>query len=340
MIKTLKSELKLRPTYDEMIGMTEAQSDENRPSIETVIDRKATLFRNNQFGSQFDNIDFLGLKKQEEDRAKESVRQAQLRQTAISTGSSMGVLSSSGFTTPAEVYEATDDDDDMTSEEATRIRAEMERYLQRQQQTQQSSSSTARTDLDEAHRQSLPAGVEMYRMNTGGTDEMTPLETPTEIVEEEEEEEEEFEDDEEVEVDNNNDLKYWERKTLKQLEEQLEFRGIQLDKKQLQEMERLKPKGKGKETTKKQYLLNVIEGLIKSGKWNSENTMKGGKGKGSGGSRMPREASAEASSSDVVPSQQSASSTAKDILISGAKAGVETLAKAGATALAKSFLPA
>ena len=94
-------------------------------------------------------------------------------------------------------------------------------------------------------------------------------------------------------------------------------------------MERLKPKGKGKETTKKQYLLNIIEGLIKSGKWNNENTMKGGKGKGSGG----------ASSSELVPSQQSASSTAKDILVSGAKAGVETLAKAGATALAKSFLP-
>ena len=328
MIKTLKSELKLRPTYDEMIGMIEAQSDENRPSIETVIDRRATLFLNNQFGSQFDNIDFLGLKKQEEDRAKEEVRQAQLRQTAISTGSSMGVLTSSGFTTPAEVYEATDDDDDMTSEEATRIRAEMERYLQRQQQAQQASASSSRSDLDEAHRQSLPTGVEMYRMNTGGTDEMTPLETPTEIVEEEEEEEEESEDDEEVEVDNNNDLKYWERKTLKQLEEQLELRGIQLDKKQLQEMERLKPKGKGKDMTKKQYLLNVIEGLIKSGKWNNENTMKGGKGKGNG-----------ASSSDLVPSQQSASSTAKDILISGAKAGAETLAKAGATALAKSFLP-
>ena len=54
--------------------------------------------------------------------------------------------------------------------------------------------------------------------------------------------------------------------------------------------------------------------------------MTGGKGKGSG---------AGASSSELVPSQQSASSTAKDILISGAKAGVETLAKA----LAKSFLP-
>ena len=45
MIKTLKSELKLRPTYDEMIGMIEAQGDPNRPSIETVIDRKATIFK-------------------------------------------------------------------------------------------------------------------------------------------------------------------------------------------------------------------------------------------------------------------------------------------------------
>ena len=55
MIQTLKSELKLRPTYDELVGMIESQGDPNRPSIEQVIDRKNTLFRNNQFGSQFDN---------------------------------------------------------------------------------------------------------------------------------------------------------------------------------------------------------------------------------------------------------------------------------------------
>ena len=172
MIKTLKSELKLKPTYDEMIGMIEAQGDENRPSIETVINRRATLFRNNQFGSQFDNIDFLGLKKQEEDRAKEEVRQAQLRQAGIMAGTSSGTLTirTSGFSTPAEVYEAMDDDDDMTSEEMTRIRAEMERYLQRQREAQQETASSVASDLDEAHRQTLPVGVEFHRMNTGGTD--------------------------------------------------------------------------------------------------------------------------------------------------------------------------
>ena len=62
MIKTLKSELKLRPTYDELVGMIESQGDPNRPPIEKIIDRRATIFRNNQFGSQFDNVDFLGLK--------------------------------------------------------------------------------------------------------------------------------------------------------------------------------------------------------------------------------------------------------------------------------------
>ena len=143
MIKTLKSELKLKPTYDELVGMIEDADKENRglaggspasrPPIDKIIDRRATLFRNNQFGSQLDNIDFLGLKKQEEDRAKEDVRQVQLRQTGIMARTSTGTSSirTSGFTTPAEVYEM-DDGDEMTSEEATRIRAEIERYLQRQ----------------------------------------------------------------------------------------------------------------------------------------------------------------------------------------------------------------
>ena len=62
MIKTLKSELSFKPSYDEMIGMIEEADKENRPPIEKMIDRTATLFRINQLGSQFDNIDFSGLK--------------------------------------------------------------------------------------------------------------------------------------------------------------------------------------------------------------------------------------------------------------------------------------
>ena len=191
MMKTLKAELNLKPTYDEMIGMVEAPSDENRPPIDKIIDRRATLFRNNQFGSQFDNIDFLGLKKQEENRAKENVRQAQLREAGITARASTGTLAmgTGGFMTPLEVYEAMDNDgDEMTSEEKTRIRAEMERYLQRQREAQQASATSARTDLDVAHRQSLPAGV-----NIDGEDDMPPL-----VNIEEGEEEEDFDDDPEL----------------------------------------------------------------------------------------------------------------------------------------------
>ena len=231
MIKTLKSELNLRPTYDEMVGMIEAQGDRNRPSIETVIDRRATIFRNNQFGSQFDNIDFLGLKKQEEDRARENLRQAQLKNAGIEAGTSTGIMNlrAMGFETPEIieddfVYE-TMDGDDLTVDEAMKIRAEMERYIQRQQETQQETASSARSDLDEAHRQSIPAGVDMFRMDTGGSDDLPPL----------------------------------------------------ID--------------------------------------------------------IPPETRIQQPSS-------SSSGTLKDIVVSGAKAGVETLAKAGATALAKSFLPA
>ena len=193
MIKTLKAELNLKPTYDEMIGMVEAQGDENRPPIDKIIDRRATFFRNNQFGSQFDNIDFLGLKKQEEDRAKENVRQAQLREAGITARASTGTLAmgTGGFMTPLEVYEAMDNDgDEMTSEEMTRIRAEMERYLPRQREAQQASATSARTDLDVAHRQSLPAGV-----NIDGEDDMPPL-----VNIEEGEEEEDFDDDPELDT--------------------------------------------------------------------------------------------------------------------------------------------
>ena len=36
MIKTLKSELTLRPTYDELIGLINQQGDENRPPVENI----------------------------------------------------------------------------------------------------------------------------------------------------------------------------------------------------------------------------------------------------------------------------------------------------------------
>ena len=344
MITTLESELTLRPTYDELIGLINQQGDENRPPIENIIDRRATLFRNNQFGSQFDNVDFLGLKKQEEDKVKEELRQTQLRQAAMATGSSMGILSYGGRTPVgaynADGFETPDSDYRMTAEQINRIRAELALGARKQQEAQQASSSSARSDLSDATSQSLPAGVPIHSMATDEEEEMPPLETPTEVSEEEE-------DDEEKKVppqsrkhketiDYNEHIDRWKNKDVSadDILYQLHLRGIQLTEEQKEEMDKLKMKGKGKIPTKKDYLINYVERLIQTGRWADEvndqllqkrmedwRQMKKGKGKGSG----------SASSSGL--------DTAKDIASSGVKAGVETLAKAGATALAKSFLP-
>ena len=309
MIKALKADLKLRPTNDEMIGMINQQGDENRPPIETVIERKATLFGNNQFGSQFDTIDFLGLKKQEEDKVKEELRQTQLRRTAMATGSSMGVLSYGGRT-PVGAYNAdafeTPDSDDyrMTAEQINRIRAELEAGERRQREAQQASSSSARSDLSDATSQSLPAGIPIHSMATD--EDLPPLETPTEVAEEEEEEEEEEDDDDETHmrpqsrkhketIDYNENIERWKNKdvSVDDILYHLHLGGITLTEEQEEEMDKLKIEGKGKSPTKKNYLINYVERLIQTGKWTDEvndqllrsrqeewTQMKKGKGKG------------------------------------------------------------
>ena len=187
MIQTLKSELKLRPTYDELVGMIESQGDPNRPSIEQVIDRKATLFRNNQFGSQFDNLDFFGLKKQEENKVKNELRQAQLRQTAIATGASMGVLTSdvgsSGFTTP--LLDTPSGEEYLGHLDIERIKAELSELEIGQQQARQATSSTSRNNLDEAHRQSLPTGVDLSQPASSSQPATVPAQQPAESSDEE-----------------------------------------------------------------------------------------------------------------------------------------------------------
>ena len=260
MIKTLKSELKLRPTYDEMIGMIESQGDANRPSIENIIDRRATLFRNNQFGSQFDNVDFLGLKKQEEDKVKNELRQTQLRQTAMATGSSMGVLSAttSGYNTPLEVELL--DGQELSDDEVARIQAEMDAYTQRMQKARDRAVSSASSDLADVHAQSLPVGVPVHSMASDeGSDKMPDLES----VSEEEEEDEgsltdkiglvgDFDPDNLI---NNQDIKST------GLLFQLYVRDLLSP--EIMELTDKLPN----EQKKKQYLVSIIEGLKETAEW-------------------------------------------------------------------------
>ena len=299
MIKTLKSELKLRPTYDEMIGMVESQGDPNRPSIEQVIDRKATLFRNNQFGSQFDNIDFLGLKKQEEDRAKDNLRQAQLRNAGIQQGTSTGLMSinTSAFQTPAEVYEDLLLRPEPTMQELEEfrndfeefrkqkkdeekraldiIRASMigdtERYREQVRKQNFEISQMAKNDLSDVHGQVLPAGVPVYSTATDEEDD-------PELIPASEDEEEEMTEGErrrhrhKFMIDYSTKISKWQEKSVSadDIGFQLFLRGIELTDKQEQEMLRLKVRGDGKNPTRKDYLIGIVDDLIKSGKWTDE----------------------------------------------------------------------
>ena len=187
MIKTLKSEFKLRPTYDELVGMIESQGDPNRPPIEKIIDRRATIFRNNQFGSQLDNVDFLGLKKQEEDKLKEEMRQTQLRQTAIARGTSVGMLNAqtsvsssmpSGATTPFLDVGSTPSESEVPSlaiEQIDAIRAELERHNQFIRNTSSSTANEASSELREVGDQEIPDGVILEdELEEDDDDEMPP----------------------------------------------------------------------------------------------------------------------------------------------------------------------
>ena len=250
-----------------MIGMIESQGDPNRPSTESVIDRRATLFRNNQFGSQFDTVDFLGLKKQEEDKVKNELRQAQLRQTAISTGSSMGVLSarSSGFNTPLAVELL--DGEELSADEISRIQADLEDYNQRMQQARGWVVSSASSDLADVHRQTLPVGVPVHSMATDVSDEMPDL-VPIENENQDDEVEDEDEDEGslankiglEGDFDADNLLNNQDVKSTG-LMFQLFVRDLLSDE-MIELTDRLPHEQK-----KKQYLVSIIEGLKETEEW-------------------------------------------------------------------------
>ena len=186
---------------------------------------------------------------------------------------------SAGFQTALEACEAMDNDgDEMTTEEMTRIRAEMERYLQRQREAQQASATSARTDLDEAHRQSLPVGV---------MDDMPPL-----VNTEEGEEEEDFDDDPELipadddettkapaqarrhkeTIDYSTKMTKWQDNSVQEddIRFQLFLRGIELTPEQEEEISKLKMKGKGRNQTRKDYLINYVDRLIQTGRWTDQ----------------------------------------------------------------------
>ena len=76
----IMNQFERRPTYNELVEMIEEEELKLKPSIENVIDRKASIFRNNQYGGRFNNPDLVGLQKQEQMRQLQMMKQATMRE--------------------------------------------------------------------------------------------------------------------------------------------------------------------------------------------------------------------------------------------------------------------
>ena len=250
----------------------------------------------------------------------------------------------SGYDTPLEVYEGMEEEGyypDYIQDLDGALRRL--RLLQEQRQD----IEDAKSDLDDVHHQSLPEGVPIHSMDVPvQSNQGYPPPSPAPPQAEDEEEEEErtaleqkivftggFDSDK---VFNDDNINY------RGLMFQLHVRDLLPE----ETIELLNKIPTDKE--KKQYLVSLMEGLKENDEWNADFNSQKLCRKIKEFKKIRRrvksktvEPSASSSGGDaLVPSQPASTTPLRDIAVAGAKAGVETLAKAGATALAKSFLPA
>ena len=177
-VGSLKSQLHLRSSYDELLKET-LVGDENRPSIENVIDRKATRYRLNQYGSQFDNKDALDIqKKQELNRREEVIKEA----------SSDGGSVRAKLDDELKLADTLKQQQSFINERLAETNKQKEELAEKMRLWREQHEEMASA----VSKQSIPEGVEIHSMVSA--DEMPELEPL------EEEEEDEREDDPVVEV--------------------------------------------------------------------------------------------------------------------------------------------
>ena len=163
-----------RPTYNEMIEMIEEEEWKVKPSIENVIDRKATFFRNNQYGGRFDNADMIGLQKQEQMRQLKMLKEATMKEamfndpdrvrfmTPAGAGPLPPLTPAGGFQTPPEINEELARDEEFIF----RMNQELREYEERQKRLSQLDRSQAEGMLSTVSQEELPQGVSQFMIGT------------------------------------------------------------------------------------------------------------------------------------------------------------------------------
>ena len=171
---TIMNQFDRRPTYHEMIEMIEEEELKVKPSIQNVIDRKATFFRNNQYGGRFDNPDMIGLQKQEQMRQIKMMREATMREamfndpdrvrfmTPAGTGGLPPMTPAGGFQTPPEINEELMRDEEFIF----RMQQELRDYEERQNRLSRLDRNQADDMLSTVSQEELPQGVSQFMIDT------------------------------------------------------------------------------------------------------------------------------------------------------------------------------
>ena len=154
-----------RPTYNELVEMIEEEELKVKPSIENVIDRKASIFRNNQYGGRFDNPDLVGLQRQEQIRQLQMMKRATMTEAMFNDPDRTRFRPQPalplGFETPQSVRDIEIDEDFMM-----RMEQQLNEYAERQRQLQDFDRRDADEMLSVVSSQQLPQGVEQFMIDT------------------------------------------------------------------------------------------------------------------------------------------------------------------------------
>ena len=286
-MKTLKSQLRLRPSYNELINEITKEEYKNK-NIRDVIDRNAYYFRDSPLGTVYDN-NTVDLRQQHFQKILEHPKT--IEQCDMTKDDEMDDLRDGAIQT----LTATMDD----AEE------------QHEQQISQMSEDVRRQFLDDLHERARVATdwrktkydtpSEVYSMATAKSsdDELPPLEpimTEDEAVKRiqgaqrglmtrNEERREQTRDSADSSstvqqrqtrthketIDYSTDINHWKGSTVKEEDLfQLHLRGAGLTEEQEQQYSNTKKKGKGKKETGRTYLVGLVEKLINSGKWTTK----------------------------------------------------------------------
>ena len=295
-MKTLKSQLRLRPSYNELIKEITKEEYKNR-NIRDVIDRNACYFRDSPLGTVYDN-NTVDLRQQHFQKMLEKPK-------------------------TVEQFDMSKDDDEMDDLRDGAIQtlsATMDDAEEHhEQQISQMSEDVRRQFLDDLHERArvatdwrktkydTPSEVQSMATAKSSDDELPPLEPlMTEdaaakrlqaalkgrIVREETLKQKRTEKREQTmdnadssstvpqrqtrthkeTIDYSTDINHWKGSTVKEEDIlfQLHLRGAGLTEEQEQQYSNTKKKGKGKKETGRTYLVGLVEKLINSGKWTTE----------------------------------------------------------------------